>query len=123
MKKVTLRTLIAYLKNQKAQGRDVEARLEKAEIDRLFYGEDHEIIADVPAGIMTATRIMEVVVKGDTSTLSWTVYNSSSVVVWSRLFADDIRIEFSSHKAARAFVVEMGHAYGVQPVDRVFTHY
>ena len=123
MKKVTLRTLIAYLKNQKAQGRDVAARLVKAEIDCLIYGEDHEILANVPNSIMVATRIMEVVVRGETSTLTWTVYNSSPIVVWTRLFADDTRIEFPSHKAARAFVVEMGRAYGVEPVDRVFTHY
>lgn len=123
MKKVTLRTLIAYLKNQKAQGRDVAARLERAEIDRLYYGEDQEVLADVPEGIMIATRILEVEVNVGNTTLSWTVFNSSSFVIWSRYFADDIRIEFPSHKAARAFIVEMGRVYGVRPIDRVFTHY
>lgn len=66
---------------------------------------------------------MEVVVRGDTSTLAWRVYNNSAVVVWARYFADDTRIEFASHKDARAFIVEMGRVYGVAPVDRVFTHY
>lgn len=124
MKKVTLRTLIAYLEQEQQAGRDVSDRLHRAESDAYYCGEDFLVEADVPAGIQTATRIYSVDISPDKSSITgWAVYNNSTTVIWSKLYANIIHIKFPSHKAARAFVEEMGRAYGVAPTDRVFTHY
>lgn len=123
MKKITLRTLIAYLKQEAREGRDVTERLRHAEAKAVLYGEETAVLANVPDNIQVATRCYEVEPPGDTTTVCWSVYNSSSRVVWGRLYENDVWLNFPSHEDARAFIAEMGRAYGVEPTDRVFTHY